>query len=248
MKVKFGVYLGIPGFVIAAWFALTISKFVDPLLLPAPRDVAFALGDTLVQSNTYDELGRTVVEILLAFAIAAILGVGIGLPIGWYRTMERAYTSVLGNIYSIPLIVLYPVIALVFGIGSPSKIVFGGLYAFFPIILAVIAGVAGVDQTLISAGRSMGAGGRSLLRTIVIPAAMPRIMVGLRLGLVLATIAVVGGQFIAGSSGLGYLLATTGQTFQTVQMFAYIILTLGLAAVLNGFLALLDRLTIRSFS
>lgn len=244
---RIAIYLGVPLAVLVTWFALAASGVVNPFLLPSPVDVAGNLAATVTDGDTYPHLWTTVRQVFLAFVVAGLLGVGIGLPIGWNRTLRRAYEPVLGTIYAVPLIVLYPVIALFFGIGSTSKIVFGALYAFFPIVLATVSAVALVDQNLVSAGRSMGARGLTLLRAVVLPAAGPRIMGGLRLGVILATLAVVGGQYIAGTAGLGYLLATAGQSFQTIQMFAYILLTLAFAALVNGLMAAIDHYTNRSF-
>lgn len=247
MATRVAIYLGVPLGVLLAWLVLAATGAVDPFLLPAPADVAGSLQTVVTDSRTYPHLWTTVRQIFTAFLIAAIAGIGIGLPIGWYQTLRRAYEPVLATVYAVPLVVLYPVIALLFGIGATSKIVFGGLYAFFPIVLGTVSAVSLVDRNLVSAGRSMGARGLTLFRTVVLPAAAPRIMTGLRLGVILATLAVVGGQYIAGTSGLGYLLATAGQSFQTVEMFAYIVLTLALAALINGLMAALDHYTNRSF-
>lgn len=246
--IKLGVYVGAPAAVLSAWLAVTLAGLVDPFLLPSPLDVAGVLGAVLADASTYPHLLTTVLEVVAVFGSAAIFGVAFGVPVGWYRHLRGAYEPVLANVYAVPLVVFYPVIALFLGIGSASKIAFGGLYAFFPIILATVSGVALVDRTLVSAGRSMGARGLSLMRVVVLPAALPRIMTGLRLGLVLGTLAVVGGEFIAGTKGLGYLLATSGQAFRTAEMFAYIIVTLAFAAGMNGLLAAVDHTTRRSTS
>lgn len=247
MITRSAIYVGTPLVLLSGWFALSAGEVVNAFLLPSPVDVGEALFDILADEGTYPHLLTTVGQIFTAFLVAAVAGIGLGLPLGWYRMAQRAYEPVLANIYAVPLVVLYPVIALIFGIGSSSKVVFGALYAFFPVVLATVSAVALVDQNLVSAGRSMGARGLELFRVVVVPAARPRIVAGLRLGLILATLAVVGGQFIAGTEGLGYLLATTGQSFQTVEMFAYILLTLALAAALNGLMAVLDLHTNRSF-
>ncbi|MGH3344941.1 MAG: ABC transporter permease [Carbonactinosporaceae bacterium] len=246
--VRAAMYTGVPAAGFVTWLAISRSGAVDPFLLPPPVDVLRVLGDILADGSTYPQVLTTLTEIGAAFVIAAAVGVTAGVTVGWYARLRGAYQPVLANLYAVPLVVFYPVIALFLGIGSTSKIAFGALYAFFPIVLAAVSGVALVDPTLVAAGRSMGARGFSLLRVVVLPAAFPRIMTGLRLGLVLGTLAVVGGEFIAGTEGLGYLLASSGQAFQTLDMFAYIILTLGFAAALNGLLAVVDRLARRGLS
>ena len=227
---------------VAIWWLLVALNVTSEFLLPSPPSVADELGTVVAAQATWSAVGTTIIEIVAAFGMAAIAGTLFGIPIGWYRTLRGAYEPLLGNLYAVPLIVLYPVFALALGLGSTSKIVFGAVYGFFPVAIATVAGVAIVNPVLVTAGRSMGARRLSLLRTIIIPAALPEITSGLRLGLVLVTLAVIGGEFIGGDAGLGYLLATAGQAFLTSEMFAYMIVTVCVAAALNTVLAIATQI------
>ena len=232
-------FLGFAGLVLGVWWSLTATGSVHPFLLPPPDDVWRAFGVVARDRITYEELLTTLTEIGAAFGIAAVCGLAVGIPVGWYRPLRNAYEPLLANLYAIPIIVIYPLLALLLGLGSASKIAFAAIYAFFPIAIATIAGSGTVDQTLVTAARAMGARRLSLLRTVVLPWSLPQIVNGLQLGLVLTTLAVVGGEFIAGAKGLGYLLATAGQAYRTEEMYAFILVTLLLAIVLNGLMALL---------
>jgi NitT/TauT family transport system permease protein len=103
--------------------------------------------------------------------------------------------------------------------------------------------VAAIDTTLLTASRSMGARPAQLFRLVVFPAALPQIGNGLRLGIVFASLAVVGGEFIGGSGGLGHLLAAAGQAFQTPDEYAYVVVTLALTIALQLVVAGLIRLS-----
>lgn len=226
---------------VAVWEGVTAAGSVSPFLVPTPTAVATAFVSTLSSWATYSALARTVVEIVVALALAGSLALAIGIPVGWFRATREAYEPLLANLAAIPVVILYPVFALIFGIGSLSKVTFAATTAFFPVILSVVSGVASTSESLIASARSMGANGWTLLRVTALPSALPDIVAGFRLGLTLATLGAVGGEFIAGSAGLGYLLASAGQAFHTKEVYAYVVLTLLLAIALNVGFGLLVR-------
>jgi ABC-type nitrate/sulfonate/bicarbonate transport system permease component len=224
---------------VAVWQLVTTVGSVSSFLVPPPAAVAGVFVSVMTSGTTYSALGITMVEIVAALALAGGLALAIGVPVGWYRLTQQAYEPLLANLAAVPLVILYPVFAVVFGIGPLSKVMFGAATAFFPVVLAVVSGVAATNESLVASARSMGARGLTLLRVTAIPSALPVIVGGLRLGLTLATLAVVGGEFIAGTRGLGYLLASAGEAFETRKVYAYVLLTLLLAIVLNSAFGLL---------
>lgn len=231
--------------VIGVWWLVVVIGTASPFILPAPSEVAPEVGRLAVEARTHAALLTTAKEIGAAFGIAAGAALLIGIPLGWFPLLRHAYEPLVANLAAIPLVVLYPVFALALGLGSASKIAFAGLYGFFPIVIGTVAGVAAVDVTLVTAARAMGARGLALVRTVILPAALPQVLSGLQLGLVLCTLAVVGGEYIGGTGGLGYELATAGQAFRTIEMYAYVVITFVLACVLNGALALIAALVRR---
>ncbi|HZV48264.1 MAG TPA: ABC transporter permease subunit [Candidatus Dormibacteraeota bacterium] len=236
--------LGLLCVCVAVWQVVTAVGGVNSFLVPSPAAVALVLVSVLTTGTTYSALGTTIVEIVAALVLAGGFALAIGIPVGWHRLTQHAYEPLLANLAAIPLVILYPVFAVIFGIGPLSKVAFGAATAFFPVVLAVVSGVAATNQSLIVSARSMGARGLTLLLITAIPSALPVIVSGLRLGLTLATLAVVGGEFIAGTQGLGYLLASAGEAFETKKVYAYVVLTLLLAIGLNvafGLLVWLSR-------
>jgi ABC-type nitrate/sulfonate/bicarbonate transport system permease component len=164
----------------------------------------------------------TLSEVVLAFAIAAVVGVSLGVVIARERLLTQAYEPLLGNLSAVPLVLLYPLLVGLFGLGAGSKVVLGALYAFFPIVIASIRAGQDVDRALETAARAMGARTWQLLQVVALPAMVPGIVAGLRVGLGLATVTVVAGEFIASTSGLGYHLAQTSQELNTPELFAWI--------------------------
>lgn len=232
---------------VVPWWLLTASGTVAPLTLPPPGDVVEALGQLLGGTATWVPavritLGRT----SWGFLVAAIAGVPLGVLLGRARLLERAYEPLLGTLAAVPLVVLYPVLAATLGIGTASKILLGGLYAFFPIAIAATRAVAQTDPVLVTAMRSMGAGNAHLARTVLLPSALPGIVSGLRVGLGLALVTVIAAEFIAGDSGVGYQLAAAGQGYRSADLFAWVALAVALTIAVNALFTLFASLLERS--
>lgn len=242
-RLRLLIVLALVGVVIGVWYLLTALAVFSAFLLPSPSTVGNALGRVLSQAATYHALWLTVWEILVAFAIATAAGLIVAVPAGLRASTRRAYEPMLANLAAVPLIVLYPVFMSVLGVGSASKVWFGAVTAFFPIALATLNGVAAIEPTLLTAGRAMGGRPVQLFRLVIFPAALPQIRNGLKLGIVFASLAVVAGEFIGGTGGLGHLLAAAGQAFQTPDEYAYIVVTLGLTMALQLVVAGLIRLS-----
>jgi NitT/TauT family transport system permease protein len=232
------VMVGVLGF----WWLLTVTGSVPPLSLPPPADVVEALPQ---QTGWLPAIGGTAARAAVGFGLAALAGVPLGVLLGRSRLLGLAYEPLLGTLAAVPLIVLYPVLASTLGIGTESKIVLGGLYAFFPIAIATTRSVAQTDPGLLAAMRSMGAGRARLARSVVVPSALPGIVSGLRAGLGLALVTVIAAEFIAGDSGVGYRLAAAGQGYRSADLFAWVVLALALTIVVNAaftlFASLLER-------
>lgn len=227
-------YLAVLAAVLLVWWALTTSGTVTPLILPALPDVAAALRADLADTATWaTAIATTCVRAASGFLTAAALAIPLGVVLGHRRLLGRAYEPLLATITAVPLVVLYPVLAATLGIGTASKVVLGGLYAFFPIAIATTRAVSQVDLTLITAMRAMGAQGGQLVRAVVLPSALPGIVAGMRIGFGLALVTVIAGEFIGGSSGVGYQLAATSQGYHSADLFAWVVLTVALTVAAN---------------
>jgi ABC-type nitrate/sulfonate/bicarbonate transport system permease component len=230
-----GVYAAVLAAVLLAWWALTASGSVAPIIVPPIGDVGSALRVQLADPGTWAmAMGVTAARTAAAFLIAALAGVPLGVGLGRRRRLARAYEPLLGTVAAVPLVVLYPVLAATLGIGSASKVVLGGLCAFFPIAIAATRAVAQVDPALVTAMRAMGARPARLLRTVTFPAALPGIVAGLRLGIGLALVTVIAAEFIDGSSGVGYQLAAAGQGYRSADLFGWVVLAVALTVTVNA--------------
>ena len=156
--------------------------------------------------------------------------------------MARAdHRSRFAGIFAVPLVVFLPLFILFFGIGMESKIAFGASYAFFPIVLNTIGGISQVDPRFVTVAKSMGATERQMFRRVLLPAAMPLIVTGLRIGCTIAFLSILGAETISGLRGLGSRISRLAEGMNTPEMFAYILFVILMALILNITLTMMQK-------
>lgn len=227
------VQLGFLALVALAWQIASVRGGVSPLLLPPPAMVCHEFLSLLTTGLFWPDLKVTLYELIVSFLIAAIAGSAIGYAVSRSRYSIRAFDPLFAGLFAIPAILLYPLYVLFFGLGPGSKIAMGATIAFFPIVLNTISGLARVDSVYVTAARSMGASSLQMFRSVMLPAAFPIILTGLRMGLILAFLSILGSETIASFSGLGHQIAGLAENMDTASMFAYIIFVLMIAFLLN---------------
>ena len=227
------VQLGFVFLVAVAWQITTTRGGVSPLLLPPPAAVYREFISLLTRGMFWPDLKVTLYELAVAFAIAAFAGSSIGYLVSRSRYAIRVFDPLLAGIFAIPAILLYPLYVLFFGLGPGSKIAMGATIAFFPIVLNTISGLSRVDSTFVTAARSMGASSPQMFWSVMLPAAFPIVLTGLRMGLILAFLSILGAETIASFSGLGHQIAGLAENMDTASMFAYILFVLLIALLLN---------------
>lgn len=232
-SVRVGIYTAVAAVALAIWWALSASGAVKSVLLPAPVEVWDSFRALLHEpGELLSAVSATLRPLLLAFAIAAPAGVAVGILVGRSALLRDAYEPLLANLNTVPVIVLYPLLAGLIGLGEVPAVVVGAFAAFFPIAIASVWAARDVHAVLLTAARSMGASGWSLLRSVSLPAAMPGVLNGLRTGLGLSFVTIIACQFISSTAGLGYQLAEASQAFRTPELFAWIVGTLVVSAAL----------------
>jgi ABC-type nitrate/sulfonate/bicarbonate transport system permease component len=174
-------------------------------------------------------------------AIASLFGLSIGYLVGRSRYAVLVFEPLIAGIFAVPIIVFLPLFMLFFGIDIESKIAFGATYAFFPIVLNTIGGISQVDPRFIIVSHSMGANEQQLFRRVLLPAALPVIVTGLRIGATIGFLAILGSEMIAGLRGLGSRVANLAEGMNTAEMFAYIVFVIILAGILNLTLSMMQR-------
>ncbi|RLP77634.1 ABC transporter permease [Xanthobacter tagetidis] len=222
-----------------AWEVLPRLELVPPVLV-APLSTVLESG--VASAGTFAEaMGVTMVEI--AFALVFAYGVGgiLGLVLGSVKPLRGAVLPLVSSIYAVPFIVAYPLLTAWIGIGMESKVIFAGIYGMFPMILATAAGVRTVDPAFVRAARSMGATRAQILFQVLVPAAFPSILSGLRIAGSLVTIGVVVAEMLASTAGLGFLITQYRSMFQTPEVYFGIILVLCLTGFLDFLIGCVER-------
>ena len=243
--VFFLVWQGV-GLVRAVWpegIALGPILFKAPsqLFLPTPFDVIQAFDGLIRDGRIWRDIATSGEELAKGYLSGAVLGVFIGLVIGWYPRIRYALDPFITFLYATPRIVLLPLIIIWVGIGQESKILVVFLGAIFAIVINTAAGVRNLDVNLIKVARSFGASDFQLFRTIALPGSVPFILTGLRLGIGHALTGVVVGELVAAQFGVGQMMAVAGATFQSAKVFAGLFLIAGAGMLMTFALQKLEQ-------
>lgn len=232
------------------WHGVAAARFVTPLFLPGPVDVAEAGVELFSAPQIWNDLLVSGREFGLGYALAAFTAIPVGLLMGWYHGFRHTLDPFISFLYATPRVVLLPLFIIWFGIGENSKIALVFLGAFFSIVISTTVGVRSLDPSLLRVARSFNATDRHIFRTIALPGSVPFILTGLRLGIGHALIAVVVGELVAAQAGIGLRIAIAGATFQTAKVFAGVVVVAStgmlLTAVLSRLEARFDRWRPRS--
>ena len=172
-------------------------------------------------------------ELILAFIIASVAGISLGLLIGRYKSVEAATDWLVNALYATPLVAIIPLVILWFGLGNGAKLFIVTILAVFPILINTIAGVRNVPPQLIELGNAFAANEREIFTKIILPSALPYMMTGLRLGIGRAIIGMVVAEFFTAITGLGALIVKYGNQYDTATMFVPIFVLMLLGVTLS---------------
>jgi ABC-type nitrate/sulfonate/bicarbonate transport system permease component len=206
-----------------AWWAVAAAnarhfRWFNPVLLPDPPAIGREAWRLLVLGSLQWDVLSSLARVVQGFVIAAILGVVAGTLVARVTALENVLEPVLDLLRPIPPLAFLPLLVLYLGIGEASKIGFIAYSAFFPVFTTTREGIKYVDPLLIRAAESLGASERDILRYVIIPAAMPSIMTGLRLSFALSFFVIVAAEFIAAERGLGFLINDAREFFRVDRM------------------------------
>ncbi|MFL6797918.1 MAG: ABC transporter permease [Xanthobacteraceae bacterium] len=222
------------------WYFASTHLGISRLLLPNPAQVARDFWQILISGEFLPDLRVTLAELATAFAISSFSGVLLGYFASRSQYRMRVFEPLLAGIYSIPIILFLPLYVLFFGLGPASKIALGATISFFPIALNTIAGFGYVDKVLVTAARSMGASDVQLFRYVLVPAALPIILSGMRMGFTIALLSIIGSETIASLAGLGHQIVHLAEAMEMTRMFAYIVFVVAIAALLNAVVSTIE--------
>jgi NitT/TauT family transport system permease protein len=223
------------------WEGAAASGLLYAGVVPSSFKIARALVELLSSGMFYWNLELTLYEVALSVAIGASAGILVGLTLGANRFAGKAYEAYVHYLAPTPKIVFLPILMVLFGVGAGSKIAMGSLSCFFPMALSVAAGVRLVDPVLLRVGRSFNLSLRQTVTKIYLPALVPPIATGLKLGLGVAIIGTLLAEIKMSNRGLGFLIMQYYSQFRTPEMYAVLIVMFALAAGANALVAKLMR-------
>ena len=226
---------------LAAWEAVARAGWVDPLFVPAPSAVVRAFAR--MGRSALVGLGDTLVKTAIAYALSVVLGVSFGIVLGSARPLREVINPFVVALYGMPKILVLPWIMLLLGFGTAPAIVYGTIHGFFPILVLVAGAVRDVDRTLLGVARSFGARRWQRYWKVVLPAIVPTVLAGMRLGIVFCLLGVLIVEMFAGVRGMGHVLNSFANGFQAPELFAATALVSAASiAIVLGLDALNERL------
>ena len=234
MKTRAGLVLPVVASLVVfvlVWQLIVFVTGYPSFILPGPYTVAERFIRAWSDGMMWPHTQTTLVEVLLGFAIGASIGLVTGIGLARSRLAERLLSPYLVAAQATPILALAPLIVLWFGSGLPSKLVICTLIVFFPVAIATMVGIRSVDPRLLEMARSFRATEWQTITRVEVPAALPAILGGLRVGITLAVIGAIVGEWAGGETGLGVLInIARGSLFDIPLMFATL-LTLALVGV-----------------
>jgi NitT/TauT family transport system permease protein len=229
-------------FAIVAWKVVVVLSGLPPFILPPPEVVGARLVEAAVEGTLTPHLAATVVEVLLGFAVGAGLALVTGYALARSAIVERLLSPYLVAAQAVPILALAPLLVLWFGPGLLGKVVICALIVFFPVAVATMVGFRTVDAGLLELARSLRATRWQRLTTLEIPAALPTILGGLRVGVTLAVVGAIVGEWAGAERGLGVLVnLARGSLFDIPLMFAALVVIAALGVGLYALVVLAER-------
>lgn len=208
-----------------------------------------AIWDELVQYLSSSEIVKdsmtTISETLLGFGLGAVLGIPMGLMLGRYALFRAVSMPFLTALNSLPRVALAPMFILWFGIGPESKVYLVASVVFFIVMVATESGIRTIDPDFIMMGRAIGSTERGIFLKIVLPASVPALFSGLKLGAVYALLAAIFGEMLAADNGWGRKIALESQSFQPAAVFATLVVVVVFALLFNGLMSAAERWLLR---
>jgi NitT/TauT family transport system permease protein len=215
----------------AAWQAIFLVVPFNPLFITKPSLMFAGYVDLIESGDLFHDLAVSAVPFLIGFTAAVVIGVPLGIVMGWRAGVGYALDPMMTIFYASPLVALAPLVVIFFGVGVGGKAVIIFFLAVFPFIFNAYAGVHAVDRLLINVVRSLGGGEWDLYRKVIFPSVLPYIVAASRIAVGRALIGVLVGEFFAASEGIGYAISRFGDIFALDRMFACI-LTVMIIAVM----------------
>jgi ABC-type nitrate/sulfonate/bicarbonate transport system permease component len=225
--------------------AVVVLQLFNPIFLPGPWTVAGALVTLAAKGQLWGHVAATLERVAVGFSTGAVLAIALGLPCGYFRAVRNVVEPVVELLRPIPPLAMLPLFIVWVGIGETSKVGFITYATFFPTFLTTVHAVRQMDPLLVRAAQSLGARPAQLFFRVILPAALPEMLTGIRLGVALSFFVIVISEFIGAEEGLGYLINDGRNFFLVPQMLGAAVLLGLLGYVANALVRVAERRLLR---
>jgi ABC-type nitrate/sulfonate/bicarbonate transport system permease component len=226
--------------VLGLW-ELACRTVIPPLFLPPPSAVFLAFVQTIESGELPRQLLQTMAVLLSGFGIAVVTGMALGILMGTVRFVARLLDPYVNALYAMPTVAMVPLVIIWLGLGFEAKVFLTWIVGVFPIVISVQAGVTNSPPAYIETARAFACSRTQMFWKVILPAAIPFFVAGLRLGLGRALVGAVVAEMFTALSGLGYMVTFYGNTFKTALVFVPIITLALLSIAITGVIQLAER-------
>lgn len=226
-------------FIVLVWEGL--HAIAGSTALPAPLPTMSYLMHNVATARFADNAAATALALGFALLLAYTLGLALGVWMGAHHLSGAVGEPILVALYSLPKIVLYPVVLLVFGLGISGKVAFGALHGFLPVALLTMGAIRAIPPVYLRAAKTLHLSPWQTIVTVLLPAALPEIFTGLRIGFTVTLLGVLLGEMFASKAGLGSMIMNAMSLAQGKEMIMVAIVLFAFAAIANGLLLWIEH-------
>ena len=206
----------LPIILIIIWYLICdVFHLIPSFMFPGPTDVANSFVKLVVSGQLFRDILETLYKVLFGMLLASVVGITLGIMLGWFKRLERLCRLVISILRPIPPIAWIPFSIIWFGIGVGPAVFIIFMGCVFPILISTIDGVHRTDPVLIEAAQSFGASNTQMLTEVIVPSSVPYIVSGLKVAIGIALMCTISGEMIGSSSGIGYMILTSTNLFDT---------------------------------
>ena len=217
--------------VVALVEVLIWAGVINAFVVPRPTQILLAIPRIVVEEHVLHRFSQTAQEVLWASLLIAVVGIALGMLLFRFRPLRLAFETWVGALAAAPIVLMYPLFLVIFGRSTTTIVMIGFAAGLAPVILKTVEGLAGTRKVLIDVGRSFKLSSAQQFRKVLLPAALPAVFVGLRLGLIFAMINIVGVEFLINFGGLGQLINELAERYDLPGTYGAILFVI-LASIL----------------
>lgn len=216
---------------LALWYAVAVSGVMPPGQLPRPDQVLAVLVERFREQDLLRDVRLSVLRVLIGVVVGCLIAVPVGFALAWYRVLRQMFDPLISFFRALPPIALIPLVIVYLGIGEDARLSILIYAAFFSSVVVIYEGIAATDEIYVRAARAMGASEWELFTRVVVPLAIPQVLVGVRVALGVCWATLVAAELIAAQRGLGASIQDAANFFQIEMVYGGVVL-IGLSALL----------------